>query len=84
MYFLLFILHSLKRFEKETAVSRETRISIQFPLTKTQVLLEARSVVGLEVNTQKTGYMVMSRHHNAAQNHTLMTANGYKGLFLRG
>jgi len=32
-------------------------------------------VVGLEVNTEKTKYMVMSHHQNAGQNHNLLTAN---------
>jgi len=29
---------------------------------------------GLEVNAQKTNYVVMSRHQNAGQNRNLMTA----------
>jgi hypothetical protein len=32
-------------------------------------------VVGLEVNTEETKYMVMSHHQNAAQNYTLLIAN---------
>jgi hypothetical protein len=28
-------------------------------------------------NTEKTKYMVMSRHQNAGQNHNLLTANKY-------
>jgi len=37
----------------------------------TECLLETSREVGLEVNTQKTKYMVMSRHKNAGQNHNL-------------
>jgi hypothetical protein len=31
--------------------------------------------VGLEVHTEETKYMVMSRHQNAEQNHNLLIAN---------
>jgi hypothetical protein len=31
--------------------------------------------VGLEVNTEKTKYMLMSRHQRAGQNHVLKTVN---------
>jgi hypothetical protein len=41
----------------------------------TGTLLEASKEVSVEVNTEKTKYMVMSCHHNAGQNHNLMTAN---------
>jgi hypothetical protein len=42
---------------------------------KKTALLEASREIGLEVKTDKTKHMVMSRHQNAAQNHKLMTAN---------
>jgi hypothetical protein len=34
----------------------------------TQTLTEASKDVGLEVNTEKTKYMLLSRHQNAGQN----------------
>jgi hypothetical protein len=47
----------------------------------TEVLLEARREVGLEVNTEKTKYMVTSRHQNACQNHSLLIDNkSYENL----
>jgi len=39
------------------------------------VRLEASREVGLEVNTEKTKYVVMSHHQNAGQNHNLLTAD---------
>jgi hypothetical protein len=40
-----------------------------------EALLDAKGVVCLEVNTEKTKYMVMSHHQNAGQNHNLLIAN---------
>jgi hypothetical protein len=34
----------------------------------TQTLIAASKEVGLEVNTEKTKYMLLSRHQNAGQN----------------
>jgi hypothetical protein len=42
-----------------------------------EALLEAGREVGLEVNTGKTRYMVVSCHQNARQNHNLLIANKY-------
>jgi hypothetical protein len=36
---------------------------------------EANGEVGLEVNTEKTKYMVVSYHQNVQQNHTLLITN---------
>jgi hypothetical protein len=36
---------------------------------------EASREVGLEVNTEKTKYMIVSRHQNVGQNHNLLVAN---------
>jgi len=36
-------------------------------------LLEASREVDLEVNTEKTEYIVVSRHQNVGQNHILLT-----------
>jgi hypothetical protein len=41
--------------------------------------LEAGREVGLEVNTGKTKYMVMSHHQNTGQNYNLLIANKFFG-----
>jgi hypothetical protein len=41
----------------------------------TQTLIDASMDVGLEVNTEKTKYMLLSRHQNARQNHDIKTGN---------
>jgi hypothetical protein len=33
--------------------------------------------VGLEINTEKTKYMLLSHHQNAAQNHNINIGNRY-------
>jgi hypothetical protein len=38
-------------------------------------LLEASRDVGLEINAEKTKYMIMSRHQNSGQNQNIRTAN---------
>jgi hypothetical protein len=38
-------------------------------------LLEASRDVGLEINAEKTKYMIMSRHQNSGQNHNIRIAN---------
>jgi hypothetical protein len=38
-------------------------------------LIDASKEVGLEVNTEKTKYMLPSRHQNAGQNHDIKIAN---------
>jgi hypothetical protein len=40
-----------------------------------QTLIDASMEVGLEVNTEKTKYMLLSRRQNAGQNHDIKTAN---------
>jgi hypothetical protein len=40
-----------------------------------EALLEGTREVGLEVNTEKTKYMVMSHHQNVGQNHNLLIGN---------
>jgi hypothetical protein len=37
----------------------------------TETLIDASKEVGLEVNTEKTKYMLLSRHQNAGQNHDI-------------
>jgi hypothetical protein len=41
----------------------------------TQTLIDASKEVGLEVNTEKTKYMSLSRHQNAGQNHVIKVGN---------
>jgi hypothetical protein len=36
-----------------------------------ETLIEASKEVGLEVNTEETKYMLLSRHQNAGQNHNM-------------
>jgi hypothetical protein len=43
----------------------------------TEALFEASREVGLEVNTEKTKYMVVSHHQNVGQNHNLLVANEF-------
>jgi hypothetical protein len=40
-----------------------------------ETLLEASRDVGLETNTEKTKYMIMSRHPNSGQNQNIWIAN---------
>jgi hypothetical protein len=41
----------------------------------TETLIDAGKEVGLEVNAEKTKYMLLSRHQNARQNHDIKIAN---------
>jgi hypothetical protein len=41
----------------------------------TPTLIDASKEVGLEVNTEKTKYMLLSRYQNAGQNHDIKIAN---------
>jgi hypothetical protein len=42
---------------------------------KTDNLLEASKNIGLEINAEKTKYMIMSRHPNSGQNQNIRIAN---------
>jgi hypothetical protein len=44
-------------------------------LKNTDPLLDANKEVGLEMNPEKTKYMLMSRYKNAGQKHTIEIAN---------
>jgi hypothetical protein len=41
----------------------------------TETLLVASRDTGLEINAEKTKYMIMSRHPNSGQNHNIRIAN---------
>jgi hypothetical protein len=41
----------------------------------TQTLIDTSKEVGLEINTKKTKYVLLSRHQNAGQNHDIRIAN---------
>jgi hypothetical protein len=43
--------------------------------TNTQVLIGISKKVGLEINTEKTNYMSISRHQSAGKHHIKKTAN---------
>jgi hypothetical protein len=40
-----------------------------------ETLLEASTDVGLEINTEKTKYMIISRHSNSGHNQNIRIAN---------
>jgi hypothetical protein len=40
-----------------------------------ETLIDASKEVGLEVNTEKTKYILLSRHQNAGQNHDIKIGN---------
>jgi hypothetical protein len=42
---------------------------------RSQTLTDASKEVGLEVNTEKTKYMLLSRHQNAGQNYDIKIGN---------
>jgi hypothetical protein len=41
----------------------------------TETLIGASKEIGLEVNAEKTEYMLLSHHQNAGQNHDIKIAN---------
>jgi hypothetical protein len=41
----------------------------------TETLIDARKKVGLEINVDKTKYMLLSSHQNASQNRDMKIAN---------
>jgi hypothetical protein len=49
--------------------------SINTVQENTESLLEASRVVSLEVNAEKTRYMIMSHHPNSGQNQNIRIAN---------
>jgi hypothetical protein len=49
--------------------------NIDITMRNTETAIEASKKVGLEVNAEKTDYMLMSHHQNAAENHNMKTVN---------
>jgi hypothetical protein len=41
----------------------------------TEILIDASKEVGLEINVEKTKYMLLSYHQNGGQNHDIKIAN---------
>jgi hypothetical protein len=41
----------------------------------TETLIDASKVVGLEINIEKTKYLLLSRHQNVGQNRDIIIAN---------
>jgi hypothetical protein len=50
-------------------------VSIESIKKNTQTLIDAGKEVGLEVNTEKTKYMLLSRQQNGGQNHDKKVGN---------
>jgi hypothetical protein len=49
--------------------------SISTIIENLETLLEASRDIGLEINAEKTKYMIMSRNPNSGQNQNIRTAN---------
>jgi hypothetical protein len=49
--------------------------SYRYHREKHTTLIDASKGVGLEVNIEKTKYMLLSRHQNAVQNHDIKIGN---------
>jgi hypothetical protein len=49
--------------------------SINIIKENSETILEVSWDIGLEINAQKTKYMIMSRHPNSGQNHNTRIAN---------
>jgi hypothetical protein len=43
--------------------------NINTKMKNNEILIDSSKVVGVEVNTENTKYMLLSRHQNAGQNH---------------
>jgi hypothetical protein len=62
-------------FALEYAIRRVQANQEGFKLNGTRQLLVYAKEIGLELNTKKTKYMVMSRNQNAGQNHNIKIDN---------
>jgi hypothetical protein len=63
----------MNNWNKKILTSHTGRNYLTF--SETQSLNDASKEVGLEVSTDKSKYMLLSRHQNAGQNHDINTAN---------
>jgi hypothetical protein len=61
--------------DQEDIIIQEYEISTLRKNTET--LTVANKEVGLEANTEKTRYVLLSRHHNARKNNNIKLANRY-------
>jgi hypothetical protein len=50
----------------------------------TETLIDASKEVGVEINVEKTKYMLLSRHQNAGQNRDIEIANRSSKFYSRG
>jgi len=66
-----------KLFYAEDVYTLNLKVNIVKRNTKS--LLQASSEVGLELNTEKAYYMVMSSYQNLGQNYNLLISNKYFG-----
>jgi hypothetical protein len=62
----------------ENEVGLELNVTHQLLVIKesSETLLEASRDIGLQINAEKTKYMIMSRHPNSGQNQNIRTAKG--------
>jgi hypothetical protein len=64
--------HQLLAYADDVNLMRDNMNTIK---RNTESLIDASKEVGLEVNTEKTGYMLLPRHQNVGQNHNINTDN---------
>jgi hypothetical protein len=50
-------------------------VAVNTKKENSETLLEVSRDIGLEINAEKTKYMIMSRHLNSRQNQNIRTAN---------
>jgi hypothetical protein len=56
------------------------RNSINTIKQNTKTLLEARRDVGLQINAEKTKYMIMTHHPNSGQNQNMITNESFENV----
>jgi hypothetical protein len=65
--------HELLAYADDVHLLRDNKDTVK---KNTETLIDASKEVGLEINVQKTKYMLLSCHQNAGQNRDIRTANG--------